>query len=95
MKLYHLKENLSRIYAAILCGDAYGCLYIFGEHLIYGTEITGWLLVPVVLLAVMGVGLLAWAAARMIRKIRAPRRLGVIGAEIIREMEASRWNTKS
>ena len=82
MKLYHIEENLSMVLAVILCGDAYGCLYLFGEHLIYGTPITGWLLLPVVILAAFAVAALVCVAVRMIRKIRRYRLCDVKSARL-------------
>ena len=105
MKLYQKNKRLSSETKEIIAGTVIGfCLMLdlrafpcfigllFGVDMTEGDTVFGWLFA--VQIAVVALCAVAFVY-KAIRACRAPKRLGVIGAEIIREMEEKGCSTKS
>ncbi len=105
MKLYQKKQILSSEARELVVGTVIGfCLMLdlrafpcfigllLGVDMTEGDTVFGWLFA--VQIAVVALCAVAFVY-KAIRACRAPKRLGVIGAEIIRQMEEKRCSTRS
>ena len=94
MRLYQKNEDLSTlggIALVLLSANTCSTVYAIGEWLVWGTSLTGWLLVPPVISAVLLAGCLARGAVKLIERLRRPKRYGMIPPEMIRRaMEVRR-----